>query len=232
MRCATLHGPHSFSLLGPNNATTGVPIAAAMCIGAESTPKKSRARAESAAISRSVSFPEKSCTGTAASARMRAMIACARGSGAPVTTTWWPSRRRHRPARPQRLREPRAATMVREVHQHLVAPFLDLLQQLPFVPRLHREALALPGAIDDVDASDGGVARKHVARVGIDQRVDFRVRRVVLEHGEDGGGEQDIAVVAQFHHQGATHRSEVDGVGDHGPTGWATRRAPPAGPPR
>ena len=39
----TIHGRHSFSPLGPNSATTGVPIAAAMCIGAESTPTKTRA---------------------------------------------------------------------------------------------------------------------------------------------------------------------------------------------
>jgi hypothetical protein len=44
--------PHARSSLGPKSATTGVPIAAAMCIGAESTPKKRRARAVSAAISR------------------------------------------------------------------------------------------------------------------------------------------------------------------------------------
>jgi hypothetical protein len=51
---AVRHAPRPPFLLaaGTEERTTGVPIAAAMCIGAESTPK-SRARADSAPISRS-----------------------------------------------------------------------------------------------------------------------------------------------------------------------------------
>src|SRR6185295_8942190 len=60
MRCGTIHGPHSASPLGPNNATAGVPIAAAMCIGAVSTPMKSLAPPISAASSGSESFPARS----------------------------------------------------------------------------------------------------------------------------------------------------------------------------
>ena len=36
------HGPQSNAPEGPKTATTGVPTAAAICIGAESTPKKAR----------------------------------------------------------------------------------------------------------------------------------------------------------------------------------------------
>ena len=54
---STFHGPHSFSPLGPNSATVGVPIAAARCIGIESTPTKSCARAVSAPSSLSESLP-------------------------------------------------------------------------------------------------------------------------------------------------------------------------------
>src|SRR5712691_4880959 len=57
MRRSTFHGPHSFSPLGPNSATVGVPIAAARCIGIESTPTKSRARAVSAPSSLMESVP-------------------------------------------------------------------------------------------------------------------------------------------------------------------------------
>lgn len=53
-------GPHSRSPDGPKMPTVGVPIAAAMCIGAESTPTNSRARAARAASSLSDSWPEKS----------------------------------------------------------------------------------------------------------------------------------------------------------------------------
>src|SRR5437879_7157093 len=47
MRRSTFHGPHSFSPLGPNSATVGVPIAGARCIGTESKPTDRRARARS-----------------------------------------------------------------------------------------------------------------------------------------------------------------------------------------
>ena len=55
---ATLdQGPHSFSPLGPNNATTGVPTALAMCIGAESTPMNNLALPVSAAKAFNDSLP-------------------------------------------------------------------------------------------------------------------------------------------------------------------------------
>src|ERR1700694_622642 len=63
MRCGTRQGPHSSSPLGPKSATTGVCMAAAMCMGAESTPMKSFARELNAASCFSVSFPEKSAIG-------------------------------------------------------------------------------------------------------------------------------------------------------------------------
>src|SRR5512145_882303 len=40
-RNGTPHGPHCLSPDGPNKATVGVPTAAAICIGAESTPMNS-----------------------------------------------------------------------------------------------------------------------------------------------------------------------------------------------
>src|SRR6266513_92661 len=70
-RCMTRQGPHAVSLLGPNSATTGVCIAAAMCIGAESTPISMRAAPISAPSSGSVSSPDKSITGARAAARIR-----------------------------------------------------------------------------------------------------------------------------------------------------------------
>ncbi len=61
-RCATRQGPHAISLDGPNSASAGVPIAAAMCIGAESTPANARAQAVSAASSGIDSAPVRSTT--------------------------------------------------------------------------------------------------------------------------------------------------------------------------
>src|SRR5690606_30121499 len=71
-RCATCHGPHSEGSLGPKSATQGVCIAAAMCMGTESTPTCRRARSMSAASSGSVSRPARS-SGRASvhAARMR-----------------------------------------------------------------------------------------------------------------------------------------------------------------
>src|ERR1051325_1104547 len=54
-RRSTFHGPHSLSPLGPKSAMVGVPMAAARCIGIESTPMKRRALAVSAPSSFSVS---------------------------------------------------------------------------------------------------------------------------------------------------------------------------------
>src|SRR5439155_2428042 len=95
IRCGTCHGPHSTSPLGPNNATTGVPIAAAMCIGAESTPTNARAWRVNAASSRKLSAPERSVTCARTLPASRASVAAtscrSRSSGAPVTTTRQPS---------------------------------------------------------------------------------------------------------------------------------------------
>ena len=90
-RCGTRHGPHSASPLGPKVTTTGVPVAAAMCIGAVSQPTKRRAAPISAPRSASESSPA-STTGVArVRARMSATSAASAGSGAPVTTSGQPS---------------------------------------------------------------------------------------------------------------------------------------------
>src|SRR5690349_22320567 len=84
-RRSTAHGPHSSSPLGPKSATVGVPMAAARCIGIESTPMKRRARAVSAPSSLSVSWPAR-LSGWLA---VRPMIWSMNGvsSGAEVSTT-------------------------------------------------------------------------------------------------------------------------------------------------
>ncbi len=89
---ARCHGPHSASPLGPNSATTGVPIAAAMCIGAESTPTKSRAPADQR---RELGQRQLLRRGRRPAPSSRARIAwtsaCSAGSGAPVSTSGQPS---------------------------------------------------------------------------------------------------------------------------------------------
>ena len=126
------------------------------------------------------------------------------------------ARGRDRPARAQRLREPRAAPMVGEMHEELVAARLQRLQEVQLAARLHDEALALPRAVHPVDLGDGRMAREHVASIGIDQRVDLGVGRALLEHVEHRRGQQHVAMVAQLHHQHALHGREIDGVGDQG----------------
>src|SRR5262249_45005735 len=58
-RCATFTGPQTASPLGPKSATVGVPIAAARCIGMESTPMNSFAPAVNAPSSLIESRPER-----------------------------------------------------------------------------------------------------------------------------------------------------------------------------
>src|SRR5216683_1743806 len=91
MRRSTFHGPHSFSPLGPNSATVGVPIAAARCIGIESTPTKSLARAVSAPSSLMDSVPARLIVFALARATIFWTIFSSAGSPAEVSTTWWPS---------------------------------------------------------------------------------------------------------------------------------------------
>src|SRR5258707_1409896 len=92
MRCSTRQGPHSSSPLGPKSATTRVPIAAAICMGAESTPTKSFARALSAASCFSVSFPEKSAIGALVRLRISSIKSSSRSSGAAVSAMRSPRR--------------------------------------------------------------------------------------------------------------------------------------------
>src|SRR5450631_1704021 len=94
-RWATPQGPHSISPLGPNSATTGVPIAAAICMGAESTPTKARASRVSAANSRRLSAPVRSTMrereALAHADRIASTSARSRASGAPVTAMRMPA---------------------------------------------------------------------------------------------------------------------------------------------
>src|SRR5205823_209786 len=89
MRCSTFHGAHSASFDGPKSAMVGVPIAAARCIGIESTPMKRCARAVSAPSSLSDSPPARLSGLLAVFARIWSMklLSC----GAAVSTTAWPS---------------------------------------------------------------------------------------------------------------------------------------------
>src|SRR5467141_725482 len=91
MRRSTFHGPHSFSPLGPNSATVGVPIAAARCIGIESTPTKRRARAVSAPSSLMDSVPARLIVFAFDSATILCTRSSSAVSPADVSTTWWPS---------------------------------------------------------------------------------------------------------------------------------------------
>src|SRR5258708_25249555 len=89
MRCSTFQGAHSSSLEGPKSATVGVPMAAARCIGIESTPMKSCARAVSAPSSLRESLPVRLSGLLAVLERISSMKAVS--DGAPVSTTACPS---------------------------------------------------------------------------------------------------------------------------------------------
>lgn len=80
-------GPHLLALDGPNTPSVGVPIAADMCIGAESTPIKMRLIEESAAICFRVNCPPRSIGLDWHEARIASIIARSAVSGAQVSTT-------------------------------------------------------------------------------------------------------------------------------------------------
>ena len=90
--CPSPHGPQLLSPEGPKRATTGTPRAAAMCIGAESTPRKSVARSKTAASSAREVRPTKSIAGAAARDRTRLAASISPGSGPLVTATAIPRR--------------------------------------------------------------------------------------------------------------------------------------------
>src|SRR3954462_6014570 len=85
-RCSTFQGAHSSSLEGPKRATVGVPIAAARCIGIESTPIKSLARAASAPSSLIESLPARLTGFACARPMISSTNASSPASGAAVTT--------------------------------------------------------------------------------------------------------------------------------------------------
>src|SRR3990172_4131440 len=80
----TCHGPHSRSPLGPNNTTTGVCMALAMCIGTESTPTKHFAWRVSAASCLRLSWPHRSTTGRLSCELMLAANCSSCSAGAAV----------------------------------------------------------------------------------------------------------------------------------------------------
>ncbi len=156
-RLGTRHGPHAISDDGPKSATTGVPTADAMCIGAESTPTNRRARAVSAASSRSESIPPRSATRLAAAgescARIASSSARSRPSGAAVSTTGRPS---------ATMRSTSAAT--RSAGQHLKnqrEPGWACTKAPRASPRLASSAstfvsASAPATITSLRASSGG----------------------------------------------------------------------------
>jgi len=90
------------------------------------------------------------------------------------------------------------------------------LQQLPFGLEMPQGAELLPFAVDAVHLSDGRVQGQHFGRIGIDQGIDFDMRRRRFECGKNGGCQQHVAVVAQLDHQGAAHLVEGNGIGKIG----------------
>ena len=61
-----------------------------------------------------------------------------------------------------------------------------------------------------------GCPGQHFSCVVIHQRIGFDMRCMIFQHLEYRGGQQHVAVVAQFDHQCAMHGVEVDCVGKHG----------------
>ena len=126
-----------------------------------------------------------------------------------------------RVARLEQARKPRAARMLGQVHDQVVAPGRQTAQQPPLRRRLREPALALPFAIDGVQLFDRGMAFEHGRGFAVDQRVDFRGRQCVLQHREHRRGEQHVAVMAKLGDQRAADHSEVDRVlqrVEHAPT--------------
>jgi hypothetical protein len=94
-----------------------------------------------------------------------------------------------------------------------VPPFAS--EQGALVAGLDEPPLPLPLAVHEVQLRDVRMPGEHVARVRVDERVDLGLGRALVQHAEDGGGEQHVAVMSQLHHQHAPERIDADGIRNH-----------------
>jgi hypothetical protein len=112
--------------------------------------------------------------------------------------------------------QPRAARVLGQVDDEVVASRAQCAPQPPFAARLREHPVVLEAAVDRVQFADRRVAGKHRRGLAVDERVDLGLWRRALEHAEHGRGEQHVAVMAQLDHQRAPDAGGIDRVGNGG----------------
>ena len=109
----------------------------------------------------------------------------------------------------------RATGILRQMNDQVILAFAQRRIQAPLRRQAREEGEPLPVPVNDVDLRNGRVQGKHVARVGIDKRIDLRRRGVGFERSEHGRGQQHIAVMAQLDDQNAHDAAQVNGIFQH-----------------
>ena len=118
----------------------------------------------------------------------------------------------HRIAWLEQAGEPRAARVLGQVHDQIVASSREVAQEPSFRGRLREPALSLPFAVDRMKCGDRRVTFEHRCGFTVDERVDFGGRHGALEHREHRRREQDVAMMAQLGDQHAADHGGVDRV--------------------
>ena len=127
---------------------------------------------------------------------------------------------RHRISGSQHAREPRAATVLGQVHDEVVPAAAQRRHQPAFGTQLRDRALSFPFAVDGVDGGDGGMSLQHRRGFAVDQRVDLGARKEGFERGEDRRGQQHVTVMAKLDDQHAANEAGIDGVRQRAWHGW------------
>ncbi len=102
--------------------------------------------------------------------------------------------------------------MLGQVDEQVIAARAQRRVQAALSAELGDDALPLPLPVDGVELGDRRMAGQHRRRFAVHQRIDLGVWRRPAQRREDGGGKQDVAVVAQLGDQHAVNRREVHGV--------------------
>ena len=90
--------------------------------------------------------------------------------------------RRDGPAGSGEARQPRAARMLSEMDDKVVAACAQAFQELPFDLGLHQRAKFLPLTVYRMQLADRWMQRQHFGGVGINEGVNFDVRRVRFQY--------------------------------------------------
>jgi len=102
--------------------------------------------------------------------------------------------------------------MLGQMQDQIVAPCLQGSEQRQLGLQMADRAQLFPLAIDAMHFGNRRMQCQHFLRIGIDQRIDLGMRRVLLQHRKHRRRQQHVTVVTQFDDQNPPHFFERDGI--------------------